>query len=49
LQIGKRKREEEEEKKAKINNGISKYFTAKVAAAASKPKVCVILHTLGSL
>lgn len=34
----KRKREEEKEKQEKINNGISKYFSAKNAAKAPKPK-----------
>lgn len=36
----KRKREEDAEKKAKINNGISKYFNnAQPTVATSKPKV----------
>jgi DNA polymerase alpha subunit A len=35
----KRKREEEREKQEKIKNGINKYFSAKTAAAAPKPKV----------
>jgi DNA polymerase alpha subunit A len=35
----KRKREEDAEKQEKINNGISKYFSAKTAAKAPKPKV----------
>ncbi|KAL6711128.1 DNA-directed DNA polymerase alpha catalytic subunit pol1 [Coniothyrium glycines] len=34
----KRKREEDKEKQEKINNGISKYFSAKNAAKAPKPK-----------
>ncbi|KAJ4407229.1 DNA-directed DNA polymerase alpha catalytic subunit pol1 [Didymella pomorum] len=34
----KRKREEDAEKQEKINNGISKYFSAKTAAKAPKPK-----------
>ncbi|KAI8937000.1 hypothetical protein NX059_006224 [Plenodomus lindquistii] len=34
----KRKREEDKEKQDKINNGISKYFSAKTAAKAPKPK-----------
>jgi len=34
----KRKREEDKEKQDKINNGISKYFSAKNAAKAPKPK-----------
>jgi DNA polymerase alpha subunit A len=38
--IAKRKREEEREKEEKINNGISKYFNAKTATKAPKPKVC---------
>lgn len=37
--IAKRKREEDAEKQEKINNGISKYFSAKTAAKAPKPKV----------
>lgn len=36
---GKRKREKDQEKKVKINNGISKYFSAKTAAQAPRPKV----------
>ncbi|KAH7138904.1 DNA polymerase-like protein alpha catalytic subunit [Dendryphion nanum] len=34
----KRKREEDKEKQEKINNGISKYFNAKVTVKAPKPK-----------
>ncbi|KAF2665566.1 DNA polymerase alpha catalytic subunit [Microthyrium microscopicum] len=34
----KRKREEDRERKEKVNNGISKYFSAKAAAMAPKPK-----------
>ncbi|KAF2500050.1 DNA polymeras-like protein alpha catalytic subunit [Lophium mytilinum] len=34
----KRKREEDREKEEKINNGISKYFNAKTATKAPKPK-----------
>ncbi|KAJ4993926.1 DNA polymerase [Stagonosporopsis vannaccii] len=34
----KRKREEDAEKQEKINNGISKYFSAKTAGKAPKPK-----------
>jgi hypothetical protein len=37
--IAKRKREEDEEKRKKIDNGISKYFSAKNAAKAPKAKV----------
>jgi DNA polymerase alpha subunit A len=37
--VAKRKREEEEEKRKKIDNGISKYFSAKNAAKAPKAKV----------
>jgi DNA polymerase alpha subunit A len=37
--VAKRKREEDEEKQKKINNGISKYFSAKNAAKAPKAKV----------
>ena len=37
--IAKRKREEDEEKRKKIDNGISKYFSAKNAAMAPKAKV----------
>ncbi|KAF2473440.1 uncharacterized protein BDR25DRAFT_282974 [Lindgomyces ingoldianus] len=35
---GKRKREEDKERQEKINNGISKYFSAKAATKAVKPK-----------
>ncbi|OCK86282.1 hypothetical protein K432DRAFT_421166 [Lepidopterella palustris CBS 459.81] len=37
----KRKREEDREKKEKIDSGISKYFSAKAATTASKPKPVV--------
>jgi DNA polymerase alpha subunit A len=37
--VAKRKREEDEEKRKKIDNGISKYFSAKNAAKAPKAKV----------
>ncbi|KAF2797422.1 DNA polymeras-like protein alpha catalytic subunit [Melanomma pulvis-pyrius CBS 109.77] len=38
---GKRKREEDKEKQEKINHGISKYFSAKAATKAPKPKPVV--------
>ncbi|KAF2712073.1 DNA polymeras-like protein alpha catalytic subunit [Pleomassaria siparia CBS 279.74] len=38
---GKRKREEDREKQEKINNGISKYFSAKATTVAPKPKPVV--------
>ena len=41
--IGKRKREEDKEKREKINNGISKYFSAKATTKAPIPKV---LHSV---
>ena len=49
--LAKRKREEDQEKKQKLNDGISKYFSAGPAAAASKPKVSVrsLCFHLGSL
>jgi DNA polymerase alpha subunit A len=37
--VAKRKREEDEEKRKKIDNGISKYFSAGNAAKAPKAKV----------
>jgi DNA polymerase alpha subunit A len=42
--IGKRKREEDQEKQEKINNDISKYFSAKATTKAPKAKVKSRLH-----
>ena len=48
LETAKRKREEDREKQDKINNGISKYFSAKTTTAAPKSKVSkhlpILLH-----
>jgi DNA polymerase alpha subunit A len=41
---GKRKREEDQEKQEKINNGISKYFSAKATTKAPKAKVRSYLY-----